>query len=107
MFVSIGWWFAGDRGPRPVVAAPSPEPARLYEAPRHEDEEAAKLQDYEDRRRIEREREEEELKLLKEKQEQRRLQREEEEREQNERRKQEEERRRQEEALEFTCGTMN
>ncbi|KJH40999.1 hypothetical protein DICVIV_13035 [Dictyocaulus viviparus] len=56
-----------------------------------------KLQEYDERRRIEREKEEEELKKLKEKQERRKIEREQEEREQAERRKQEEDRRRKEE----------
>ncbi|KAJ1354099.1 Troponin [Parelaphostrongylus tenuis] len=55
------------------------------------------LQEYDERRRIEREKEEEELKKLKEKQERRRLEREQEEREQAERQKLEEDRRRKEE----------
>uniref|UniRef100_A0A915EEV1 Troponin T n=1 Tax=Ditylenchus dipsaci TaxID=166011 RepID=A0A915EEV1_9BILA len=63
----------------------------------HEEEDAARLEQYQHQRRNEREREEEELRVLKEKQEQRRLQREEEEREQVERQKLEEDRRRQEE----------
>uniref|UniRef100_A0A0K0DPD6 VEFS-Box domain-containing protein n=1 Tax=Angiostrongylus cantonensis TaxID=6313 RepID=A0A0K0DPD6_ANGCA len=61
------------------------------------EEQKNKLQEYDERRRIEREKEEEELKKLKEKQERRRLEREQEEREQAERRKQEEDRRRKEE----------
>ncbi|VDP27920.1 unnamed protein product [Heligmosomoides polygyrus] len=64
---------------------------------RQVEEQQNKLQEYDEKRRIEREKEEEELKKLKEKQERRRLEREQEEREQAERRKQEEERRRQEE----------
>ncbi|VDK57850.1 unnamed protein product [Anisakis simplex] len=64
---------------------------------RQEEETAAKIQDYEEQRRLEREREEEELRQLKEKQERRKLEREEEEREFAERRRQEEERHRQEE----------
>ncbi|CAI2356339.1 unnamed protein product [Caenorhabditis sp. 36 PRJEB53466] len=64
---------------------------------RHEEEQHAKLQDYEDRRRIEREKEEEELKKLKEKQERRKLEREQEEKEQEERRRAADDRRRQEE----------
>ncbi|KAK6766916.1 hypothetical protein RB195_026279 [Necator americanus] len=55
------------------------------------------LQEYDESRRVEREKEEEELKKLKEKQEKRRLEREQEERAEAERRKQEEDRRRKEE----------
>jgi troponin T len=73
------------------------EKAMLAAKKRHEEEEQAKLQAYEEGRRLEREKEEEELRLLKEKQEQRKLQREEEEREQAERRRQDEERHRLEE----------
>lgn len=73
------------------------ERAMLAAKKRLENDDAAKLQDYEDKRRLEREQEEEELKMLKEKQEQRRLQREQEEREQEERRRAEEERRKAEE----------
>ncbi|KAL3114420.1 hypothetical protein niasHT_017284 [Heterodera trifolii] len=69
------------------------EKAMLAAKKRVESDDAAKLQDYEERRRVEREQEEEELKLLREKQEQRRIQREEEDRELEERRKAEEERR--------------
>uniref|UniRef100_A0A8R1HMD5 Uncharacterized protein n=1 Tax=Caenorhabditis japonica TaxID=281687 RepID=A0A8R1HMD5_CAEJA len=64
---------------------------------RHEEEQHAKLQDYEERRRIEREKEEEELKKLKEKQERRKLEREQEEKEMEERRRVADDRRRQEE----------
>ncbi|KAF8354612.1 tnt-3, partial [Pristionchus pacificus] len=57
----------------------------------------SKIQDYEEKRRLEREREEEELRLLKEKQEKRKAEREEEERLLAERLKEQEERRRVEE----------
>jgi len=60
---------------------------------KQEEEEAARLRDYEEQRRIEREKEEEELRQLKEKQERRRVEREEEERLLAERRKEEEDRR--------------
>lgn len=73
------------------------EKAMLDAKKRHEEEDAAKLQEYEELRRIEREREEEELKQLKEKKERRKLEREEEERQFQERLRQEEERRKQEE----------
>ncbi|VDM43061.1 unnamed protein product [Toxocara canis] len=73
------------------------EKAMLAARKRQAEEEDAKLQDYEERRRIEREKEEAELKALKEKQERRRLEREEEERQFEERRRLEEEARRQEE----------
>ncbi|KAK6050981.1 hypothetical protein COOONC_11512 [Cooperia oncophora] len=64
---------------------------------RHEDEEKAKLESYEERRKKEREAEEEELKKLKEKQERRRLEREQEELEQAEKKRKEDERRKEEE----------
>uniref|UniRef100_A0A0R3S2A8 DBF4-type domain-containing protein n=1 Tax=Elaeophora elaphi TaxID=1147741 RepID=A0A0R3S2A8_9BILA len=61
------------------------------------EDETAKLQEYEEKRRVEREREEEELRKLKEKKERRKLEREKEERQFQERFKQEEEKRKQEE----------
>lgn len=64
---------------------------------KHEEEEALKLKDYEEQRRIQREKDEEELRTLKEKQERRRQEREEEDRIMAERRREEEERRKQEE----------
>ncbi|MCP9261543.1 Troponin T [Dirofilaria immitis] len=71
---------------------------RYFSRPkRHQEEEAAKIQDYEERRRVEKEKIEEELRALKEKQEQRRQQREQEEREFAERQRENEEKRRQEE----------
>ncbi|KAF1752654.1 hypothetical protein GCK72_019209 [Caenorhabditis remanei] len=73
------------------------EKAMLAAKKRHENDEQAKLDDYEKIRRAEREKEEEELKKLKEKQEQRRLAREQEEREAAERKKLDEERRKREE----------
>jgi len=65
---------------------------------KQEEEEAARLRDYEEQRRIDREKEEEELRQLKEKQERRRQEREEEERLMAERKQEEEERRLAEEA---------
>lgn len=63
------------------------------------------MQDYEERRRIERQRIDDELRELKEKQERRRIEREEEEREFAERRKKEEETRKAEEVIsEKICG---
>lgn len=73
------------------------EMAMLAAKKRHEEEQAAKLLDYEEKRRIEREQIEEELRQLKERQEERRKQREEEELEMSERRREEEEKRRAEE----------
>ncbi|VDN38731.1 unnamed protein product [Gongylonema pulchrum] len=73
------------------------EKAMLGAKRRQEEEEAVKLQEYEERRRVEREREEEELRKLKEKKERRKLEREEEERQFQEKLRQEEERRKQEE----------
>ncbi|XP_055332366.1 troponin T, skeletal muscle-like isoform X2 [Paramacrobiotus metropolitanus] len=74
---------------------------------KHEEEEAARLRELEEQRRIEREKEEDELRRLKEKQAQRKKEREEEERkleiqrqEAEEQRKREEEQRRQEKELE-------
>uniref|UniRef100_A0A914ZYW2 Troponin T n=1 Tax=Parascaris univalens TaxID=6257 RepID=A0A914ZYW2_PARUN len=72
------------------------EKAMLAAKKRQAEEEAATLQDYEERRRLEREKEEAELKSLKEKQERRRLERKEEDRQFEERRRLEEEARRQE-----------
>lgn len=73
------------------------EKAMLAAKKRHENDEQAKLDDYEKIRRSEREKEEEELKKLKEKQEQRRLAREQEEREAAERKRLDEEKRKKEE----------
>ncbi|CAG9531264.1 unnamed protein product [Cercopithifilaria johnstoni] len=73
------------------------EKAMMVAKRRQIEDETAKLQKYEEKRRIERKREEEELKKLKEKKERRKLERKEEERQFQERLKQEEERRKQEE----------
>lgn len=63
---------------------------------RQEEEEAAKLQDYKERRQIERKNEENELRILREKQERRRIERENEERQILEQKKLEEAERQQE-----------
>ncbi|CAJ0603252.1 unnamed protein product [Cylicocyclus nassatus] len=73
------------------------EQAMLAAKKRHEEEDKAKLESYEERRKKERETEEEELRMLKEKQERRKLEREQEEKEQAEKRRLEDERRRKEE----------
>uniref|UniRef100_A0A8R1TUL9 Uncharacterized protein n=1 Tax=Onchocerca volvulus TaxID=6282 RepID=A0A8R1TUL9_ONCVO len=73
------------------------EKAMMVAKRRQIEEETTKLQEYEEKRRVEREREEEELRKLKEKKERRKLEREEEERQFQERLRQEEERRKQEE----------
>lgn len=71
------------------------EAERVMQAQRkkHDEEEALKMLDYEEKRKIEREKEEEDLRQLKEKQARRQQEREEEDRVMNERRKEEEERR--------------
>ncbi|VBB30314.1 unnamed protein product [Acanthocheilonema viteae] len=73
------------------------EKAMMVAKRRQIEDETAKLQEYEEKRRVEREREKEELRKLKEKKERRKHEREEEERQFQERLKQEEERRNQEE----------
>ncbi|EYC33548.1 hypothetical protein Y032_0002g852 [Ancylostoma ceylanicum] len=73
------------------------EKAMAASKKRQVEEQQKLLQEYDESRRVEREKEEEELKKLKEKQEKRRLEREQEERAEAERRKQEEDRRRKEE----------
>jgi len=72
------------------------ELAMLAQRRKHEEEEEAKLAQYEEQRRIQREKDEEDLRQLKEKQERRKREREEEERIMAERKAQEEERRKQE-----------
>ncbi|EPB78899.1 hypothetical protein ANCCEY_01962 [Ancylostoma ceylanicum] len=76
------------------------EKAMAASKKRQVEEQQKLLQEYDESRRVEREKEEEELKKLKEKQEKRRLEREQEERAEAERRKQEEDRRRKEEKSE-------
>ncbi|CAJ0595227.1 unnamed protein product [Cylicocyclus nassatus] len=92
--------------PRSHAAQPEEDaPAEMTEAEavilaarkRHDEEEAIRMLEYEERRRLEREKIEEELRELKEKQEKRRREREDDERQYAERCRQDEERRRQEE----------
>jgi troponin T len=79
-----------DEGGKEMTEA---EKALMAQRKKHEEEEALKLKDYEEQRRIEKVKEEDELRQLKEKQERRRLEREEEDRIMAERKQQEEERR--------------
>ncbi|CAJ0595213.1 unnamed protein product [Cylicocyclus nassatus] len=83
-----------EKAPAEITEA---EAAMLAVKKRHDEEEAARMQEYEEKRRAEREKIDQELRELKEKQEKRRLEREEDERQYAERRRQDEERMKKEE----------
>uniref|UniRef100_A0A915HFG5 Troponin T n=1 Tax=Romanomermis culicivorax TaxID=13658 RepID=A0A915HFG5_ROMCU len=97
--VEAEYMHAGAKPPQPrkeedETGMTEAEKALKAQKKKHEADDAEKLREYEEQRRIQREREEEELRMLKEKQERRRQEREEEDRMMMQRRREEEDKRR-------------